>query len=162
MRIAQLLHRAYQYNPDDFVKEMFKTALNREASAQDVQDHLQLMASGVTKNDVIIGILNSAEASMIMQGPLSLPPDAQETVIGKLQRLMALPPDHYVHHLYVEVLCRAPDQEGFEGHVMRLQQGESKIVLLTNFLQSDEWLELIQSDRNFIARKILHHFLSTL
>jgi hypothetical protein len=162
MRVAQLLHRAYQYNPNDFVKEIFKQLLHREASNQDLSDHLNLMASGLTKNDITIGIINSPEASRLLQQPPSLPHNTLETVTNKLQTLMTLPPDHFVHHLYVDLLCRVPDQGGFEGHLKRLHQGESRQSVLTSFLQSGEWHEIIHSDRNFIARKILNHFLSTL
>lgn len=162
MRIAQIVHRAYQQNQDVFVNEMFKQLLHREASEQDVHEHLLLMASGVTRNQIIIGILNGIEADLLLQQQPDLPLYAVQTTAGRLQYFMAMPSDQFVHHLYAEFLCRAMDEGEFNSQMMHLEQGESRLAMITSFIVSEEWLELMHSDINHIARKILHHFLSTM
>lgn len=61
---------------------------------------------------------------------------------------MALSPEEYVTSLYVNILKRSPDSEGFAAHVRFLKKGGDAKTLFRSFVTSDEYNHLLQGERS--------------
>jgi hypothetical protein len=159
MRIAHLLHHACQKEDKRFVRDLYRQLLNREPTEEEMEPHVTALKSGVSRTDLMIRFILSEEAKNVYFGQ---PPDDAPTVANKLKRIVSLEPERLVHELYVELLCRDPDPEGYEDHVNSLRQGAHPLDIVQSFMTSPEWSDLMRADRNSIARKILFHLLSKL
>ena len=159
MRIAHLLHHACQKEDKRFVRDLYRQLLNREPSEDEIRTHVGALRSGVSRTDLMIRFILSEEAKDVY---FSQPPDDAPTAANKLKRIVSLKPEQLVHELYVELLCRDPDPEGYEAHVNSLRQGTHPLNVVQSFMTSREWSELMRANRNSIARKILFHLLSKL
>lgn len=163
MKICHLLHRANHMNEDDFIKELFHQLLKREATGVDVTSHVALLESGVSRINVIIGILNSDEAVRLYSQPAEISEkESSPTVADKLMDLLALSYEDLVHHAYIEMLNRNPDSDGFKAFLALLYNGSPPICVISQILGSDEFRRLLESDRYYFTREILVRFLNHL
>ncbi|MFK7694080.1 DUF4214 domain-containing protein [Paenibacillus sp. HJGM_3] len=62
MRIARKLQMIFQLEGHEFVTELYREFLNREPDPGGLQDHVNLMASGMPKINIVLGIMLSQEA----------------------------------------------------------------------------------------------------
>lgn len=158
MRIVQLLHHAYHLNDRDFIKELYRQLLNREADDQEVDHYSGVLSTGYSKRDLIIHFFNSDEAMTLFNKRWS---GQSDTVAGKLQYMLILNPDTFVTFLYLEMLCRYGEPEGYENHLKSLNEGGSPFDVIQSFLASDEWLHLLESDTSIITERMRSCFLTS-
>lgn len=158
MRIAQLLHEARHREDSGFIAEAFRQLLNREPSAEEASRSMQLLASGVSKNEMMIRLFTSEEASLLYrQAHRSVP----HTAAAKLQALMRLPNANFAASLYIEMFCRTGEEASCAKISAALEQGKPRMAVMTDFLSSDEWLHLMESDKQVIVRRMLSCFLTS-
>jgi hypothetical protein len=159
MRICQLLLQTYR--KEDFVKEIFRQMVHWEPDEQTVAHYEECLNSGVSKNEIMIQILNIPEANNLYSLP---PPEAEEerrTVAQRLQYLMNTYDEDFVGGIYREILYRDVEPHSFGLQIDALRQGVPRISLVSGFLASEEWYILLARRHVFSAR-ILAHFLSTI
>lgn len=156
MRIVHLLHHAYHKDDHSFVAELYRQLLDRVPGEEEVGGHLNALWNGTSRNQLMIEFINSTEAhNLYFHGAEIVSP----TAAGKLQRIVRLGHEDFVHQLYVELLCREPDPQGHAGHVEALRHGAHPLTVITNFMNSQEWIDLLHLDKNSISRRILQHLL---
>lgn len=151
MRIAQLLHHAYHQEHSEFIKAVHQQLLKREPEEREVTHYLNSLEVGLSKNEIIVELLTSEEASLLYRRQ---PGGLSETVADKLQGIMKMDQRMIVVLLYAEVLCRCVDGDGYESHLNSLKQGTTPIELIRVFLSCEEWLQLLQSDNSLLERRM--------
>ncbi|MFK7694077.1 glycosyltransferase [Paenibacillus sp. HJGM_3] len=65
MRIARKLQMIFQLEGYEFVTELYREFLNREPDPGGLQDHVNLLASGMPKINIVLGIMMSQEAQSL-------------------------------------------------------------------------------------------------
>jgi hypothetical protein len=156
-----MFRRLLKWDGPDFIAELYRELLNREADPPGFQHHAFQLARGTPKTTLMAEILKSKEAERLYTRPGPWPPDPlKPTAAGLLHRLFATDGKSFVSGLYAELLCREPDPAGLHSHLKALQRGASKTALLLAILQSEECLSLLHAPSgNIIAERLLKHIL---
>lgn len=157
MNILQLVYLACSKPDEAFIQSLFRYILHREADPGSLHAHMGLLAAGMTRIEMLSGLIQGVEARAIYYGPPVL--HEMPTIANKLRHLLTLPPAHIVHHYYVELLARMPDPGGFQGHLQRLQHGYDPVALAADFMASEEFRQLVHAAPDTLGRRFIQHAL---
>lgn len=159
MRIAPLLHTAYNRKGSDFVVEMYNQLLNREPDEEEIIGRVSELEGGVSKYEMMAGVMISAEAKELYE---QLPDGNVESAADKIQYMLQTnDAETFLNMLYAEVLCRFAEDEEYTSHLCALEQGADPIGIVYAFLLSDEFWMLLESDRSCIDRRMLLIFMTS-
>jgi len=158
MRIASFLHQACQMEPIEFIKEIYRQLLNRVPDDEEISNGLNLLAEGRTKPELIHLIMTGEEA-IALYNRKSVK-DASP-VVSKLGYLLDTDPETFVPLLYAEFLCRFAEDAEYDELLYFLRQGTPRISAIRSLLGSEEWSQLLASDKSVIDRKMLSIFLTS-
>lgn len=67
------------------------------------------------------------------------------TIIEWFREVFKLDTEPFLWEMYRQVLQREPDNEGFDAHIKRLEQGTAKAVLAASLFQSEEAARVLSS-----------------
>lgn len=162
MKMAQVVHRCFQYHSHAFVSELYRQLLNREPDANGLAHFTKLLNTGTSRKKVFATILESSEAmNLFLQHPNTTTEDTS-IFVEKARELLSMPHEAFVKKLYEEVLCREPDSAGVASHLSSLKQGIAPYSLFKFFFTCDEFKSLIRMERRLFAKKVVDHFIRTL
>lgn len=103
----------------DFVTKLYKNILYRDPDPQGLANWVNALNNGATGSEIARGFLTSAEFT-------------NKNVSD----------ESFVSTLYNALLDRAPDQQGYDGWVAALKNGNSRINVLNSFMGSQEFKDV--------------------
>jgi hypothetical protein len=99
----------------EYVALLYQNILGRSASQAEIDFHLNRLATGSTRGEVLLGFSESPEFIQLSTN------------------------DVYVALMYIGMLRRTPDQSGFDYHVNRIESGISRLEIINGFFGSPEY-----------------------
>jgi len=124
-----------------FVRQAYNTILGREPDPAGLQHHLGLIASGITREALLCGLRDGAEAQAKLASPAtggteSSSPLSMEFIT--LDEVLALRGRAFLQAAYRSVLGRQPDNDGMAHHLKLLNDGARPSAILVGLKLSPE------------------------
>ena len=133
----------------DFVDEVYLEVFERSADDKEMENALNALGSGKSKDSFIRDIMNSDEADSLQINYFGL----KEYDISDLTKYEGIA---FVNNLYFKLLMRTPDASGAQRHLYRLKsRAFSKQDLIWVFLNSEEGQKAGVRVNGLSSKKIL-------
>lgn len=143
-RIIHHLYELLRREGNDFLRHMYIQMLHREPGEAELQHYGRLLSIRTGKVTVAMSVMCSEEAEQLYHRPaITLIPRQQGTIASRIQSFYTAEPLFFLHSLYAELLGRAPDPMGMEGHSRTLSSGTPRKALLRTFVMSEECQRLL-------------------
>ena len=138
-RIIHHLYELMRREGNDFIRHLYIQMLHREPGEAELQHYGALLSMRTGKFTIALSVLCSEEAEQLYHRPaITLIPRQQGTIASRIHSFYTAEPLFFLHSLYAELLGRAPDPIGLEGHSRTLSSGTPRKTLLRTFVLSEE------------------------
>ncbi|MED3552014.1 glycosyltransferase [Cytobacillus praedii] len=138
-KILGFFTQLYRLNNDQFLQHLYIEILNREPDQIGFNVHKRNLTRGVKRILLISSFLLSPEANHIF----SRVNDYNETIGLKITNLLSSDNDTFIDKIYNEFLNREPSTTEKTINFNKLIHGTSKIHLLIDLLNSNEFQKII-------------------
>lgn len=133
----------FEQDDEQFVRSAYHSILGRAPDPEGLGNYVELIRTGIPKQQIVIALSKSPEASTSKKELLRI--DAEQDDMGgaraytvSFDELILLQDRRFIHAAYLRILGREADKEGMSIYLTQLRCGLSKIAILGHIEDSKE------------------------
>ncbi|MDK8181199.1 DUF4214 domain-containing protein [Paenibacillus sp. UMB4589-SE434] len=156
LKLVQMLHQLFQLEREEFVAELYRQVLGREAEIAARLQYAAMLSAGTSKMAIVVSLFRSREARQLYtKQPVHSLNRERTSIYHSIWALLDLDDSSFIRQMYSELLDREAEEDEILHYVQQLHKHAYKYLVLVNVMSSAESRHILEERDRYLREKLI-------